>query len=115
MTALENADKAQEVATILLRLNDEWQKCESIKKRHKYAAVEDDEASDNSNSADNGKSKNGDNEDKDDEEFYFDSNEKKKPDEKKPKNQLDSDELDTSLYKIKKIHCNINYFLMRDH
>ena len=33
MIAVEHAETAQDIANVLLRLNDEWQKCESLKKK----------------------------------------------------------------------------------
>ena len=94
MTSLVYADKPQEFSTILLRLNDEWQKCETVRKKRKYdIEIEEEEEeevgsqendakdqNDNSNSIKNDKSSNG-NEDAsnkdEDEEFYFDANDKK--------------------------------------
>mgnify|MGYP000857495524 CR=1 FL=1 len=138
MTLLENADKPQEMVYVLLRLNEEWQKCEALTKRYNPNNTGDDEeesgdgisTNNNSNSTKSGNIVDEKNESpgKDAEEYFSrkskksgDSDSKrtasKKVESKKEKQQREEEEakknlnfeaLDQSVYRIRKIPCNLS-------
>lgn len=118
MDQLEKAEKPQELAAVLIRVNEEWQKCEALKKKANYDDIieEEEEAKANGLKQDEDKSRQ---EEDDDEEFYFDSEVKKKddsqkdetkPEEAKTKAEPTLDEFDENLYRIKRIPSIVSFF-----